>query len=57
MHELREAHRLGEKLHPAVHLAELDVADDVIDGGEADGASGAAAAASRGWKPGAKSPA
>ena len=34
--ELGEPHRLREELHPSVHLAQLDVGHDVVDGGQSD---------------------
>ena len=34
VHKLREPHGLGEESHPPVHAAQLDIADDVIDGPE-----------------------
>ena len=55
VHQLREPHRLGEELHPAVHLAQLDVADDVIDGGETDRRRWVESAG-RGSNPGANAP-
>ena len=36
VNELLEAEHLAVELDPLVHLAFLDVADDVVDGGEAD---------------------
>ncbi len=43
--DLLEAHHVLVELHPLVHLAFLDVADDVIDGNQAGSAEGALAVA------------
>jgi hypothetical protein len=45
--ELLEAEHLAVELDPLVHLPFLDVADDVVDGEQADGVIGAGAVAGR----------